>query len=184
MILPIVLYGNSILREKAKKVPLKANINQLVFDMLETMHAANGVGLAAPQVNQCLRLFVVDISTHSDCVDIENNAKMVMINPIVRLDHKEETSLYSEGCLSIPSVMIDVPRKENITVAYFDELWQKKKIQLKGFAARVVLHEYDHLNGVLHIDYASKKVLKSFEKNLADIKTCKVSTEYKILKHC
>ena len=170
MILPIYVYGSGVLRKKAEEVPLDyPNLKQLVADMWETMYHADGVGLAAPQLGKPIRLFVVDGAClgddHADLKDF----KRVMINPRI-LEESTSNRSYSEGCLSLPDIHVDISRPEWIEIEYMDDHLEKKRERLTGFACRMVQHEYDHLEGVLFTDKAPpirRKILQSKLQSIA-----------------
>ena len=158
-LLTVRLYGDPCLRQKAKPVlDVGPSERMLLEAMIETMHAQKGIGLAAPQVGILKRIFVVDIG----------QGPLVFINP--KILKKQGVGEFEEGCLSIPHVNIIVKRAVKILVKYTDE---HNKIQERNFEellARVILHEYDHLNGKLIVDYATKQELVQYEKQLADLK--------------
>lgn len=157
--------GDPVLRERAKKVKnFGPKLQQLIDDMVETMHAANGVGLAAPQIGESLRLFVAYLEEEPPIEGDDPPTKPpppnphlgklhVVINPEL-LRESDEELLGTEGCLSIPGFLGDVYRPEKITVRYFDRRGHKQRIKLRGWLARVFLHEMDHLDGVLFVDKA------------------------------
>lgn len=153
MMLPISLYGDPVLRKKCKKVETSfLNIKKIINNMFMTMYQANGIGLAAPQVGLSIQLFIVDISLRS--------FKEIFINPKIIKAHIDLCK-DKEGCLSIPKIIENVERPKKIEIEYYNEHWEKCKETLHGIEARVVQHEYDHLNGKLFIDY-----LPSFKRNL------------------
>ncbi len=162
MILPIYSYGSKVLRQKATDIPADyPGLKQLIDDMFETMYNAHGVGLAAPQIGKDIRLFVIDAET----MDPEKlkGAKMVFINA-----HKVEEDgaewAYEEGCLSIPGIRGDVTRKERVRLRYMDEKLQPQEQVFEGLIARVIQHEYDHIDGILFTDYMTpfrKRLLKN-----------------------
>tara|TARA_B100001769_G_scaffold125393_1_gene98018 strand:- start:1 stop:561 length:561 start_codon:yes stop_codon:yes gene_type:complete len=171
MILPIVSYGSSVLKKTAKEITSDyPNLSELIANMWETMYAANGVGLAAPQIGLSIRVFVIDASPFVDeenmsVKEIEtiNTFKKVFINPKII---SEEGNLwdFNEGCLSIPDIREDVSRKEKISINFFDENFVPQKLKLNGLAARVVQHEFDHIEGVLFTDHLSslkKRLIKN-----------------------
>ncbi|MDC0204298.1 peptide deformylase [Flavobacteriales bacterium] len=181
MILPIVAFGAPILREKCIEVtPDFPDLDILIENMWETMYAAHGVGLAAPQINKGIRLFLIDTSPFLEDEESEVEAlKMVFINPVITSETGDEWR-FNEGCLSIPEIREDISRKSLITIEYLDEKFEKHIQQYEGISARVIMHEYDHLNGVLFIDKLSplrKRVLKG---KLMDISKGKVDTAYKM----
>ncbi|MCU0336094.1 MAG: peptide deformylase [Chitinophagaceae bacterium] len=188
MILPIVAYGSPILREVAKNItPDYPNLSQLIADMWETMYASNGVGLAAPQINRSVRLFTVDSQQIIDNLDEEEKAeyegdegiKATFINAkIVQYDGDEWP--YNEGCLSIPKVREDVLRPETITIEYVNEHFEPQRQTFSGVTARVIQHEYDHLEGKLFIDYLSPLKRKLLKSKLLDISKGKVRMDYRM----
>jgi peptide deformylase len=188
MILPIVAYGAAILRKVSE--PIQAdypNLQTLIADMWETMYESNGIGLAAPQINKNIRLFVVDSSqifanaepedaTYPDAPGI----KKAFINPtIVELSGKEW--VYNEGCLSIPKIREDVTRHETVTLQYMDENFVTHTETFNGMTARVILHEYDHIEGKLFIDYVKPLRRKMLQGKLNDINKGKVRVDYKMI---
>jgi len=181
MILPIVAYGHPTLKKVAVDIEADyPNLTKLIDDMWETMYNANGVGLAAPQVNQSIRLFVVDATPYADEHDEANGFKKVFINA-----HIEEMSdpevVMSEGCLSIPGMSEDVTRKDSILISYVDENFQKHTEKYEGFIARVIQHEYDHIDGVLYVDRLTsfRKIL--LKGKLRDISEGKVDVDYRMI---
>ena len=160
MILPIVAYGAPVLKKEAAEISEEyPNLDQLIENMWETMYASNGVGLAAPQIGLSIRLFVIDTAPFSEDDELDEleaetlkSFKKVFINPVVI---EEDGSLweFNEGCLSIPDVREDVSRHERIKIHYFDQQFKEQELVLTGLVARVVQHEYDHIEGVLFTDH-------------------------------
>lgn len=151
MILPIYSYGNKVLRQKAADIPADyPGLKQLIADMFETMYNAHGVGLAAPQIGEDIRLFVID----AESMDPEKlkGAKMVFVNAQM-IEEDGPTWAYEEGCLSIPGIRAEVARKERIRIKYLDETLTPQEKSFDGLLARVIQHEYDHIDGVLFTDY-------------------------------
>ena len=188
MILPIVAYGASVLRKVCDPIePDYPNINVLIEDMWETMYESNGVGLAAPQINKHIRLFVVDSAQIFANAETEDETyadapglKRAFINAqIVELSGKEW--VYNEGCLSIPKIREDVLRHENVTLSYLDENFQPHTETFTGMTARVILHEYDHIEGKLFIDYVKPLKRKMLQGKLNDINKGKVRVDYKMI---
>lgn len=180
MIYPIVSYGNPILNKEAEDIEEGKNLQELIDSMYATMDLANGVGLAAPQINQGIRLFVIDSSLMLDEDDSEKGIRRAFINPII-LDEYGDDFGFEEGCLSIPDVRAEVIRPEKLTIEYFDENWNLKEEEFSGMTARVIQHEYDHLEGILFVDYLKglkKRLLKS---KLIDISKGKVPTDYRMI---
>ena len=153
-ILPIVTYNDPILREKTKEVVERTKgIEQFIEDLIETMYHSNGLGLAAPQVGSSHRMFVFDPNPMLE-EDEKKLGLMVCINPKILAQSSEEISM-DEGCLSIPDVKDTVKRAEEITLQYLDENFVKHTRNFIGWPARIILHEYDHLDGILFIDHLS-----------------------------
>ena len=188
MILPIIAYGAPVLRTVCKDItPDYPNLNKLIADMWETMYASSGVGLAAPQVNRDIRLFVIDSTQVFAGMDEDERKKypdapgirQLFINAYVKeLDGKEWA--YNEGCLSIPKIREDIYRNEEVTIAYMDEQFQPRIATFNGITARVILHEYDHIEGKLFIDYLKPFKRRLMKGKLDDISKGKVSVDYKM----
>lgn len=185
MILPILAYGSPVLKKKAVEIsPDYPNLNELIENMWETMYASKGVGLAAPQVGLSIRLFVIDAS---QLIDFENmdereieylkSFKKVFINPKIEIE-KGLLLEFNEGCLSIPDIREEISRKEWIKLSYFDHNFKKKKLELNGLAARVVQHEYDHIDGILFTDHLSPLKKRLLKNRLSSIMKGLVSTNY------
>ena len=187
MILPIVAYGENILKTKAVNITSGyPELKKLINDMWETMYNANGVGIAAPQIGKSIRLFVIDASPFSEDKEISDdeistlkNFKKVFINPEIIHETGDEWN-FMEGCLSIPNIREDIKRKEKITIKYYNESFEEIVLDLQGLAARVVQHEYDHIEGVLFIDKLSSLKKKLLKGKLNDISKGKIKTEYKM----
>jgi peptide deformylase len=188
MILPIVAYGAPVLRTKCKDIdPDYPGLGKLIEDMWETMYASNGVGLAAPQVNRDIRLFVIDstqVFTNQDEEDKgkypdEPGIKQVFINAHIKRLNGEQWS-YNEGCLSIPKIREDITRNEEVTLEFMDEQFEKKVQTFNGITGRVVLHEFDHIEGKLFIDYLKPLKRKLLKGKLDDISKGKISVDYKM----
>lgn len=179
MIYPIVMYGDPVLRQRAKDIPQGTDVKQLIADMFETMDAANGIGLAAPQIGKSVRLFIVDGTGLEDEPGMED-FKKAFINPQII----EETGTpwdFEEGCLSIPNIREKISRKEKVKIKYYDEEWNLKEEEFDGMKARIIQHEYDHIEGKMFVDYLSSLKKKLLKGKLADISKGKVDTEYRIL---
>lgn len=181
MIYAIFSYGQPVLRQKAAAIEQGTDVRQLAEGMLATMEQAQGVGLAAPQVGHSVRMFVINLSRYKDEGGGYNAAdSKVFINPTLTIDTAVAPNFRQEGCLSFPNILVDVLRYEKVMVRYFDVNWQLQEEVWTGFSARVIQHEYDHLEGKLHIDYASplrKRLLKSKLKAISD---GKVEADYKM----
>lgn len=189
MILPIVAYGAQVLRKKGAEISADyPDLAKLIEDMWETMYASNGVGLAAPQINKDIRLFVVDsaqIFEHQEAEDKgkypdEPGIKRVFINAHIKSLAGEEWP-YNEGCLSIPNIREDVFRAAEVELEYMDEQFQTKTEIFKGITARVILHEYDHIEGKLFIDYLKPLRKKMLQGKLNDISKGKTRVDYKMI---
>ena len=180
MIYPIVLYGNSVLRERAVEIGKgEVDVKKLSKDMFETMHNADGIGLAAPQIGISKRIFVVDGSMLED--EELKDFREVFINPIIESETGDAWE-FEEGCLSIPAVRGGVSRKSNIHITYFDEEWNKKTKEYDGMRARVIQHEFDHINGKLFIDYLPSLKRKLLKNKLSEILRGKVDVNYNVKK--
>jgi peptide deformylase len=179
MIYPIIVYGDPVLRQKAKDIDQGTDIMPLVEDMYETMHAANGVGLAAPQIGKSIRLFIVDGSAIEDEPGMEN-FKKVFVNPEM-IEELGTPWEYEEGCLSIPNIREKIARKERLKIKYFDESWILHEEIYDGIKARIIQHEYDHIEGKMFVDYLTPLKKRLLKGKLADISKGKVDTEYRIL---
>ena len=178
MIYPILLFGDPILKRKAKTIEKGGlDIDQIIIDMFETMEEANGVGLAAPQIGMSIRLFVLDTSPMVE-EDEEEGARMVFINPEI-LDESGEEWAFEEGCLSIPGIREDVNRLEIVKIRYQDAEWNWQEKELDGMLARVVQHEYDHIEGVLFTDYLTSFKKRLLKTKLANITKGKVDVDYR-----
>jgi peptide deformylase len=190
MILPIVAYGHPVLRKVAKDIDENySNLNKLIEDMWETMYASNGVGLAAPQVNRDIRVFVMDSAQiFSNMEEDERNEehypdapgiKQVFINAHVVEEIGDDWS-YNEGCLSIPKIREDIYRAEEVTITYKDEKFLSHTKTFSGLTARIILHEYDHIEGKLFIDHLPPLKRKLLRRKLDDISKGKVNVDYKM----
>jgi peptide deformylase len=179
MIYPIVMYGDPVLRKKAKEIEKGTDILELVNDMYETMHGAHGIGLAAPQIGKSIRLFVVDGTTLEDEPKLAD-FKKAFVNPMI-LDEDGEPWPFEEGCLSIPNIREEVERPEKLRIKYFDENWNAFEEEFDGMKARIIQHEYDHIEGKLFIDYLTPLKKRMLKGKLNDISKGDVETEYRIL---
>jgi peptide deformylase len=187
MILPIIAYGDPVLRKVCEPVtPDYPNLKQVVSDMFETMYHANGVGLAAPQVGLPIRIFVIDTRpfadddtlTKEEVAELEN-FKRVFINAKMLKEEGDQWG-FNEGCLSIPDVREDVYRHERITIEYVDEDFNKKTEVFDGLIARVIQHEYDHIEGILFTDRISSLKKRLIQKRLQNIMDGKTRPDYKM----
>ncbi len=180
MIRPIYLYGQGVLRKVAEEADLtkKEELTTLIRDMWDTLAKADGCGLAAPQVGESLRVLIVDGDVVSETYDYLKDFRRTMINPVIK-DISEETCTYSEGCLSVPGIYSDVRRPSSLTIAFYDENFELKEESFDKFAARMIQHELEHLNGHVFTDNLAPIRRKMLEKKLRNISGGKVSTSYK-----
>ena len=183
MILPIVAYGSNVLRNPCLDINESfKDLDVLVANMFETMYAASGVGLAAPQINKSLRLFIVDTSAFKDDESPDHKiCKNVFINPKI-ISKSGDSWVFNEGCLSIPEVREDVKRLSSIEIEYYDEKFNKKLESFDGINARVILHEYDHIEGVLFVDKISPLRKRMIKGKLKDIVNGNLNANYNIRK--
>ena len=187
MILPIIAYGDPVLRKKcveiAKDYP---KLNVLLDNMFETMYEAKGIGLAAPQIGLTIRLFVIDASPFEDDEDLSEEEqkelakfKKVFINARIIEESGDEWA-FNEGCLSIPDVREDIFRQPDIVIEYQDEKFKKHRDKFKGMAARIIQHEYDHIEGILFTDKLSPLKKRLIKSRLTNISKGKVSIDYRM----
>jgi peptide deformylase len=189
MILPIVAYGDPVLKKEAEEIDKDyPELKQLIEDMFETMYEASGVGLAAPQIGRSIRLFVVDGSPFAEKDEDEEEDpraagmegfKKVFINPIIEEEEGKEWG-FAEGCLSIPKIREEVLRKERVRLSYYDENWNLHDEWFDGYKARIIQHEYDHIEGVLFTDHLSVLKKRLLTKRLANISQGIVNVDYKM----
>ena len=187
MVLPILAYGDPVLRKEAE--PISADypeLEELIQNMWETMYGANGVGLAAPQVGHSIRLFMVDTQPFAEDEDFTpeeqeqlKGFKKVFINAEV-VEETGEKWIFNEGCLSIPDIREDVSRKDTITLNYFDENFKEHTEIFSGLLARVIQHEYDHIEGVLFTDHLSSLKRRLLKGRLTNISKGNIEVDYKM----
>ena len=180
MKLPIIAYGDPVLRKKAADIsPDYPGLGILIANMFDTMYGAHGVGLAAPQIGLSIRLFIIDAVPFAEDDALLKDFKKVFINPRVIDEHGDKWS-FNEGCLSIPDIREDVNRHPNITITYFDENWQEYTETYNGLAARVIQHEYDHIEGKLFTDKLSPLRKAMLKNRLDSISKGLVQVDYKM----
>lgn len=187
MILPVVAYGDPVLRKVAKEIDADyPNLTELIANMKQTMYNASGVGIAAPQIGKSIRLFVIDATPFADDEELTDDERAqlkdfdkVFINPKVIKEEGDEWA-FSEGCLSIPDIREDVFRQESVTFEYLDENFEKHQQTLTGVAARVFQHEYDHLEGILFTDKLSSLKKRILKKKLEKISLGKINADYRM----
>lgn len=180
MVYPIIVYGSPVLRQVAKEIDRDyPELDQLIADMFETMYESDGMGLAAPQIGKSIRLFIMDLTPLEDEEPSLKDFKKVFINAKI-VEYGGEIWTMNEGCLSFPKLREDVDRKNRIRIQYYDENWKYHDQKFEGYKARVIQHEYDHINGVLFIDLISPLRKKLIKGKLNDITRCKVDVSYQI----
>jgi peptide deformylase len=189
MILPIVAYGSPILRKQCRDIdPDYPGLEKLVADMWETMYNSNGVGLAAPQINKDIRLFVIDSTQVFDNLEEDEKGiypdgpgyKGTFINAhIAKLEGDDWA--YNEGCLSIPKIREDIFRNEQVTIDFVDENFEPQTKTFNGITARIILHEYDHIEGKLFIDYIKPLKRTLLKRKLSDISKGKINVDYRMI---
>lgn len=189
MILPIIAYGSTVLKKEGIEIDKDyKDLDKLITNMFETMYAASGVGLAAPQIDKSIRLFIVDASPFAEKEEDEEpdpmaegleDFKRVFINPIIEEEEGEEWA-FAEGCLSIPHIREEVMRKPKIKLSYYDENWEYHEEEFVGYAARIIQHEYDHVEGVLFTDRLSPLKKRLLKKKLTNISKGEIEVKYRM----
>ena len=187
MILPIVAYGDPVLKKKAKEIDKDyPKLDELIDNMWDTMYNAYGVGLAAPQIGLPIRLFLIDPAPFAEDEELDEaekeqlkNMRRVFINPQIIEETGEEWA-FSEGCLSIPDIREDVFRNPDITIEYYDENFEKHTETYSGLVARVIQHEYDHIEGILFTDKLSSLKKRLIKSKLANISKGKINVDYRM----
>ena len=180
--------GNQVLKLKAKKIKNDhKNLDKLINDMWETMYNANGVGLAAPQIGKSIRLFIVDTAPFANDEELDSSEikkiidfKKVFINPII-LSKSSNLCSFNEGCLSVPDIRENVRREDKIVINFLNEKFEKQVLELDGLCARVVQHEYDHIEGILFTDKISSFKRKIIGNKLKNISLGKIDPTYPML---
>jgi len=188
MILPIVAYGDPVLKMEAEEIDESyPELKELIANMFETMYQAKGVGLAAPQIGKSIRLFIVDGAPFADeegeepdpkAAGIES-FKKVFINPIIEEESGPKWS-FQEGCLSIPKIRENVSRHEKLSISYYDENWNFHEETYEGYAARIIQHEYDHIEGILFTDHLNPLKKKLLQKRLLNISSGQITIDYRM----
>ena len=180
MFLPIVAFGSPVLRKKCEEItPDYPELDTLLENMWETMYESSGVGLAAPQINKSIRIFLIDTAPFMEEGEEESAIKRTFINAKILEEEGEEWS-FNEGCLSIPDVREDVSRKPNITIRYQDENFEWYTNTFEGLTARVIQHEYDHIEGKLFIDYISPLRKRMIKRKLENISKGNINVGYRM----
>ena len=180
MVYPIIMYGDPILRKRAKEIEMGAlDIKAFVQDMFDTMYAAHGIGLAAPQIGKSIRVFVVDGTSLDEEEEDMTGFRKIFINPLL-VEEIGDTWEFEEGCLSIPNIRENITRPEKVRIRYVDEDWNPKEEDYDGIKARIIQHEYDHLDGKMFVDYLTPLKKRMLKGKLTDISKGDVVTEYRI----
>lgn len=180
MIYPIVVYGDPVLKKMAEEIEEgELDVKQLSQDMFDTMHQASGIGLAAPQIGKSIRMFVVDGTPLDDEEEDMSGFKKVFINPEI-VEESGEPWKFEEGCLSIPGIREEVSRPPKVIINYLDENWKEHEETFDGMKARIIQHEYDHIEGVLFTDYLSPFKKRLLKGKLQNISKGKCDADYKI----
>ena len=180
MILPVLAYGSPVLRKPSEDIDGNYNgLKEMIDNMFETMYKAEGIGLSGPQVGYSIKLFVIDASPLEKDDETLKDFKKVFINAQI-IEQAGEDWLYNEGCLSIPTIREDVKRKTRILLQYYDENFKFHKIYFEGIKARIILHEYDHLGGILFTDRILPLKNKLLKGKLQAISKGKVDVKYKM----
>jgi peptide deformylase len=192
MILPIIAYGSPILKKLSDEItPEYPKLKELIANMFETMYNSSGVGLAAPQIGLNIRLFIVDASPFAEeyegdsryekspDYDFLMGFKKVFINPVI-IDEKGDEWGFEEGCLSIPNIREEVMRKPIIKVRYLDENFKEQTEIFDGIPARIIQHEYDHIEGILFTDHLSPLKKRTLKRKLEAIAKGQVNVKYKM----
>jgi len=177
MVYPILVYGNTVLKKRASEIEEGSDVKELAADMFETMKSASGIGLAAPQIGKSHRLFIIDTSQMED--EEIGDYKMIFVNPEIIEEWGEEWD-FEEGCLSIPTIREDVSRLDSVHIRWFDENWDQHEEEFNGMIARIIQHEYDHLNGVLFTDHITSLKRRLLKGKLSNISKGNVETSYRI----
>ena len=187
MILPIIAYGDPVLRKLGKSIDKDyPALESLLENMFETMYGAKGIGLAAPQIGLPIRIFIVDATPFKDDEELEleernflSTFKQVFINAQI-IDETGDEWVFNEGCLSIPDVREDVFRNETVKIEYLDEKFEKYTKEFSGIAARIIQHEYDHIQGILFTDKLSSLKKRLIKGKLANISKGKIRIDYRM----
>ena len=187
MILPIIAYGDPVLRKLGKSIDKEyPALESLLENMFETMYGAKGIGLAAPQIGLPIRIFIVDATPFKDDEELEleernflSTFKQVFINAQI-IDETGDEWVFNEGCLSIPDVREDVFRNKTVKIEYLDEKFEKYTKEFSGIAARIIQHEYDHIQGILFTDKLSSLKKRLIKGKLANISKGKIRIDYRM----
>lgn len=180
MVMPIIAYGDPVLKKMAEEIEEDyPNLKGFIEDMFKTMYDSSGVGLAAPQVGKSIRLFIIDGEKYSDEDESLRDFKRIFINPII-VEEEGKEWVFNEGCLSIPGIREDVKRKPHVTLEYFDENFVLYEEKFEGVAARIIQHEYDHIEGILFTDRINPLRRRLLKGKLQDIAKGNIEVDYKM----
>jgi peptide deformylase len=180
MILPVVAYGHPVLKKVASDItPDYPDLKQFLSDLWETMYQSDGVGLAAPQVNRSIRIFVIDASAFEEKYPEARDFKKAFINAHIYKEEGEDWS-FNEGCLSFPGLREDIVRKPVVYIRYLDENFQEHDERFEGVVSRIIQHEYDHIEGIVFVDRISSLKKMLIKGKLADITKGNVDVDYKM----
>jgi peptide deformylase len=180
MILPVFVYGSPVLRKIAVDIDKDyKGLDSFISDLWETMYHADGVGLAAPQLGKSIRMFIIDASPFEEDDPSLKDFKKIFINARI-LDREGEEWAFTEGCISIPNIREEVIRPSKVHIQYYDDNWQFHDEYFEGIAARIIQHEYDHLDGILFVDLISPLKRRLLKAKLSAITKGKVDIKYKI----
>lgn len=178
MIYPVTVFGDPVLRKIAEPISSDfPNLKEFIQNMFDTMYNSDGVGLAAPQVSQAIRIFVIDSSTDDE--DEQPGIKKAFINPVI-LEKSGDEWVMNEGCLSLPEIREDVVRPETVKIKYLDEEFNEHTEVYHGFTSRVIQHEYDHLEGIMFVDYLNPLKKRILKNKLTAISKGKIIPKYRI----
>lgn len=181
MILPIYLYGSDVLREETEDIDADyPELEKLISDMWETMYNSDGVGLAAPQIGKSISLIIIDGSPLADKFPECKDFKLTLINPELEIVEDEALVAREEGCLSLPGLSESVKRHEHVILKWLDENFQPHEQEFRGFASRIIQHEFDHLLGEVYTDHISPIRKQLIRKKLSNISSGKVSCDYRV----
>lgn len=181
MVLPVTAYGHPVLRKVAEEIDKDyPGLDEFIQNMWDTMYYSEGVGLAAPQVNKSIRIFIVDASPYGEQLSAAKDFRSTFINPVIK-ERTGDDELLEEGCLSIPNIREEVERPQSIQIQYYDAEWNFHDEFYSGMLARIIQHEYDHLQGVLFTDHLSNMRKTMLRSKLSNISKGKVDVSYKMI---
>lgn len=181
MVLPVTAYGHPVLRKVGKEIDKGyPDLEEFLINMWETMYFSEGVGLAAPQVNRAIRVFIVDASPYGEQIPEARDFRQTFINPVIK-ERLGDDKLMEEGCLSIPQIREEVSRQESVKIQYYDADWNFHEEEFSGMIARIIQHEYDHIEGILFTDHLSSMRKTMLRSKLSNISKGKIDVDYKMI---